>query len=288
MRLFSDPENLLLKEFVEYKEEGNLKELQVARLLRKELSFIALKWEVSPKPMVSVYSLPKKEYKENLSLYFSILNFVYFIQELEKIGFIKLLILPSEQVEKQQILYDKKTYEFKPEKNQFINKELNTEDSILSLMKDYEYQIFDKKDDFECANPLMLQTITNSFAFDLDSIAYKIIYPMPVLEDYVNNGFKTLEDKRYQENHRLALRSVKLSDFTLLISACALGVSLLSALITYKIGREQIETPTEISSNQIEIIDSIISAHSLTNPIDIKTPVEIVSKDTITVLPITK
>lgn len=275
MRLFSAKENELIKKFVEYKKAGDLKELQVARLLRKNLSFLALRWELNPIPKVEIYALTKENnQKEILDLYFSIIDFVYFIQELASFGFIKLLILPSEHREKQRELYDREKYDFNAEKNQFQEKGLKKENGILSLMGDFENTLFGKKDKIEYITPLSKQVTPSSFAYDLDKTAYCIIYPMPVMEDYVANDFRTIEDKRYEENKKLALRSIIIAGIALLVSAISVG-------LTCYFGKKQLETPIEISSEQIQVIDSIISSKSISEP------VEVILKDTIPVLPIT-
>lgn len=282
MRLFSAKENELIKKFVEYKKAGDLKELQVARLLRKNLSFLALRWELNPIPKVEIYALTKENnQKEILDLYFSIIDFVYFIQELASFGFIKLLILPSKHREKQRELYDREKYDFNAEKNQFQEKGLKKENGILSLMGNFENTLFGKKDKTEYIIPLSKQVTPSSFAYDLDKTAYCIIYPMPVMEDYVANDFRTIEDKRYEENKELALRSIKIANKTLRITGIALVASAISVGLTCYFGKKQLETPIEISSEQIQVIDSIISSKSISEP------VEVILKDTIPVLPIT-
>lgn len=285
MRLFSHKENELLKKLVEYKNDTNLQDLQVARLLRKELSFLAIKWEIEPKMNVDLYCVVTDDKKDPLKQLFSVINFIYFVNELERIGYIRLLNISSERKEKLRILYDKEKYIFNEEKNQFINKNIDTEnDSILSLVGDCGYQLFGKIDNYEYVSQLAKQQFPNSFAKDLDDIVYSIIYPMPVLEDYVNNGFKTLEDKRYDSNFKIANKSLR-------ISYCTLGVSILAfcvSIISIFSGRPQIEAPTDISSEQISALDSIGFSNSDSLPSKIVTPIEIVIQDTIKVLPINK
>lgn len=267
-RLFSEKENQLINELVNFKKTGDLQNLQVARLLRTKLSFIALRWSIDPSPSVDVYSVATEDASNTLKLYFEIVDLVYFFQELEKMGFIKFQSLPSQKTEKQRMLFDRKKYEFNSVKNQFNEIGLDKKNGILSLFKDFQFQLFGKKDNMEYASPLTLQTMPNSFAYDLDEIVYKIIYPMPVLEDYVSNGFRTLEDKRYEGTSNKALKANKTANWTLIISCVALIVSALSCFITYNIGREQIDTPTELSPNQIQLLDSIIRSNSAFEPIN--------------------
>lgn len=279
-RLFSSKENQLMKELVDYKKAGDLQNLQVARLLRTKLSFIALRWSVDPIPTVDVYSIANDEATKTINTYFDIVDLIYFFQELEKIGFIKLQSLPSQRAEKQRMLFDRKRYEFNSDKNQFNEIGIDKEQGILSFFKDFQFLLFGKNDNMEYASPLTLQSVPNSFAYDLDDIVYKIIYPMPVLEDYVSNGFRTIEDKRYEETSKKALNANKTANWTLLISSAALIVSALSCFITYKIGREQIDTPTELSPNQIQLLDSVIRSNSVVEPI------KIICNDTLNVNPV--
>lgn len=277
LRLFTDKENVLLKELVEYKQTGDLRNLQVARLLRTKLSFFALRWEVDSAPKIRIYSIDTDNRDDALQKYFEIADFVYFIQELVHIGFIKLLTIPSKNGIKQRMLFDKDKYEFIADKNQFLGKGLDKGNGILSILRDFDLQVFEKKENYEGADPLTLQTLPNSFAYDLDEIVYKIIYPMPILEEYVSNGFRTLEDKRYEENNSLALKSVKIANRTLIISAIAFIASAMGCYFSY-IGIKQSAEPTIISQSQINHLDSIIQTQSLSEPIKIE------SDDTIKVL----
>lgn len=279
LRLFSDKENALLKELVGYKLTGDLKNLQVARLLRTKLSFFALKWDINPTPHISIYSIDADNRDEALQKYFEIADFIYFIQELVHIGFIKLLTIPSKNEIKQRMLFDRERYEFNADKNQFLGIGLDRENGILSILRDFDLQVFEKKEDYEGADPLTLQTVPNSLAYDLDEIVYKIIYPMPVLEEYVSNGFRTLEDKRYEENNSIALKSISIANRTLIISAVAFIASAIGCYFSYR-GVKQSAQPTVISQSQINHLDSIIQTHSLSEPIKIK------SNDTIMVLPV--
>lgn len=279
LRLFSDKENALLKELVEYKLTGDMRNLQVALLLRTKLSFFALKWDIEPTPNISIYSIDNDNRDEALQKYFEIADFIYFIQELVHIGFIKLLTIPSKNEIKQRMLFDRERYEFNADKNQFIGIGLDRENGILSILRDFDLQVFEKKEDYEGADPLTLQTVPNSLAYDLDEIVYKIIYPMPVLEEYVSNGFRTLEDKRYEENSSIALKSISIANRTLIISAVAFIASAIGCYFSYR-GVKQSAEPTVISQNQINHLDSIIQTHSLSEPIKIK------SNDTIMVLPV--
>ncbi len=69
-----------MKELVDYKKAGDLQNLQVARLLRTKLSFIALRWSVDPIPTVDVYSIANDEATKTINTYFDIVDLIYFFQ----------------------------------------------------------------------------------------------------------------------------------------------------------------------------------------------------------------
>lgn len=277
MRLFNDKENKLLKKIVEYKQSGNLKELQVAPLLRKNLSVLALVWTISPKPTVKVYSI-SEDFDEAMHHYLSVVDFIYFIQELERIGFIRLVSIPNSKAEPIRELYDRVKYDFISDKNQFVEKGLDKDNGILSLMSDFDCNLFGKTDNAEYISPLTIQTIPNSFAIELDNVVYKIIYPMPILESYVKSGFKTLEDKRFEENLNLSRVSLIQSNRTLWISSVACFVSIVAAAIAAYFGYKQLQSPSHIEDEQLRHLESVIEQSN-----QMFTPLEVATSDTLKV-----
>lgn len=89
MRNFTEQENNLIKELVAIKKQGlsYIQELQVARILRTKFSFFALKWTYGNKPQISLYNRQEDKDKTEQQ-YYSICDFIYFIKELESLGFI--------------------------------------------------------------------------------------------------------------------------------------------------------------------------------------------------------
>ena len=277
MRLFSDKENKLLKIIVEYKQSGNLKELQVAPLLRKNLSVLAFVWTITPKPTVKVYSI-SEDFNEAMHHYLSVVDFIYFIQELERIGFIRLVAIPNSKAEPIRELYDRNKYDFISDKNQFVEKGLDKDNGILSLMSDFDCNLFGKTDNAEYLSPLTIQSFPNSFAIDLDNVVYKIIYPMPILESYVESGFKTLEDKRFEQTFQSAIKSLRVSNKTLIISIVACVVSIVAALMSAFFGYKQLQSPSHIEDEQLRHIESIIKRNN-----EMLSPLEVTTSDTVKV-----
>ena len=55
MRELTTNEKQIIHTLVYYKEAGKIEELQVMRLLRRNLNCMAIGWELNPKPVVSIY-----------------------------------------------------------------------------------------------------------------------------------------------------------------------------------------------------------------------------------------
>lgn len=51
MRSFSDKEKAIINKLISIKRNSKLEELQVARLLREQLSCFAIKWTLEPKEL---------------------------------------------------------------------------------------------------------------------------------------------------------------------------------------------------------------------------------------------
>ena len=189
------------------------------------------------------------------------------IEELESHGFIKLQHIPASEENKPGLLYDREKYIYNAKSDEFEPKESK---KVVEVQGNkYVLAAY--------SLPRDKQIFYNDFAFDLEKCAPSIIYPLPLAESYVDNGFQTLEDKRYEDNKKLALRSIIIAFITLFVSALALMVSCLGCYFSY-LSYKQSNTPLEISPTQISQIDSIIKAHSIAEPI------KIVSNDTIRVL----
>lgn len=269
MRLFTEKENSLIRGFVNAKKDGDVKNLEVGYLLKKELTCFALKWSTEPTPTVTLFMERdgKAHNKRIDNNYFAIADFLYFIEELESRGFIKLQHIPASEENKPGLLYDREKYKFNADSDEFEPKE--SEQEIEFQGKKYVLAAY--------SMPRDKQIFYNDFAFDLEKCAPSIIYPLPLAESYVDNGFQTLEDKRYDDNKKLALRSIIVAFITLFVSALALMVSCIGCYYSY-LSYKQSKKPLEISQTQMSQIDSIIKAHSIAEPI------RIVSNDTIRVL----
>ena len=59
MRQLTEAERLLTEKIIQLKQAARLEELQVARLLRKELECFALRWVLEPKKTLLFYSIQR-------------------------------------------------------------------------------------------------------------------------------------------------------------------------------------------------------------------------------------
>lgn len=261
MRLFTPDENRIIKKIIEIFDEakpGSLAELQVARLLRKRLNFFALRWTLEPDE-VTIY-IPKSEQNNSEKtdkLYFDIADFIYFIEELEELGFIKLQNIPSKNEDDSRILYDRKEYTYDPENKIFWQKVENVE-------------IAGRKITGQALVSLEgWRTFKTDFAKDLQRCALSIIYPLPLLRDYEDNKYKTLEQRQYKKQFITALWAAILG-----------GISAIAALgaLIYTLATDN--KPTTIDRLDLERIEYAIKANHISEPF------EIITNDTLVVKPV--
>lgn len=265
MRLFTPDENRIIEKIVEIFDEanpGSLAKLEVARLLRQELNFFALKWSVNPKNEVTIF-IPKNnsnDVKTYNKQYFDVANYIYFIEELESIGFIKLQNLPSSNDNNSTILYDKELYTYDEEENTF--------------WVDVSVKNGNKTIQGKAVVPLEgWKTIHTSFAKDLQRCAPSIVYPLPLAIDYVNNNCETLEQRQFKAEMNTALDSAKSSRRASKYGFFSTIIALLALLYTIWTKHD----PTTIDNNDLERIESAIKSNHISEPF------EIITNDTLVV-----
>lgn len=258
MREFTESEKEFIKRIVSiHKEKGinSIPELQVAKLLHEDLKFFAIKWETTPVPQITIY-IPKSKTlseKQVEILYFQISNYIYFIEELTQLGFIKLQNIPSEKKEKFTILYDRDKYEYIAENNTFL------QDMPKLKVGDSEYH---------AKGVISLegwQTFHSDFALDLEKCGLAVIYPLPLACSYVDNGFKTDEQLSIESQLSDTKASLKWTKRTF-------GITVGALIATLAIARFGHQTINETQlSNLVDSIGSKIERAHLNEPINIST-----------------
>lgn len=273
MRLFSDPENKIIKRFVEAKTRGidAIQHLQAAKFLREQFDFFALKWTVGEAPSISIYyrhTDDNKKKEEYSRLYFKVADFIYFLKELESIGFIAIQTITKKQERKYSLLYDRKKYEYNEEKNEFIpinEHPIKTNDFIKGDTPPFE--------EVSPGTYILLQVdrheINLDFAKDLERYGLGIIYPLPLAVDYVNHKYQTIEQRQYKNQF-----------ITALVAAILGGISAIAALgaLIYTLATDN--KPTTIDRLDLERIESAIKSNHISEPF------EIITNDTLVVKPV--
>lgn len=261
MREFTSTENKFIERIVQiHRENGlnSLPELQVSRLLRNELKFFALRWEIKPKPTVTIY-VPKgdKDSTKINDLFFQVADFIYFIEELESLGFIKLQNIPSDKEEDFTILYDRDKYEYSSKDNWFWE---NINDVVIGGNK-YSGKALVALEGWH--------SLHNDFAYDLDKCGLSLIYPLPLAASYVDNGFKTDEQLNLESQLSDTKASLKWAKRTFWITVGAL----IATLVIAKCGHQTID---EAQFNYL--IDSIGAKIERNH---LREPIQIITTDTI-------
>jgi hypothetical protein len=266
MRQFTKEENKFIEDIVLLKRNRDFTGLQVSKLLRSYVDFLAVSWEVGDSPKVQVFSTADDSKSKMIidNEYFKIVDFVYFVKELVSLGFISLQSVPSTLSDEWRIIYNRERYRYDNEKKQFIDKDLGEETSLMyNIFGDFENSVFDKSENSEGIGSFSRTKHNNTFANDLEEIAYSIIYPRTLAEDYVQNSFKTLEQKQFD-------KQIKKANWSFWAALAAAGISLLFGII-------QCCQKQTIDERQISEIQRAIQSTKIETPIkaEIVSPVKV-------------
>lgn len=180
MRQLAETERLLVEKIVQLKQAARLEELQVARLLRKELECFALRWVLEPKKTLLFYSIQNKtDWNVLRKNYFQVADFLYLIEELEKDRFVKIQTLSFEvETDEERVLYDRGKYRYN-----------SSNDTFWGIKGDVQYLV-----------PINAEhKVYIDFVSYLERYANKVIYPLPLLEDFVANNYKSIEQRNFEK-----------------------------------------------------------------------------------------
>lgn len=200
MRELTTNEKQVICTLLCYKESGKIEELQVMRLLRRNLNCMAIGWELNPKPVVSIYYKDGYD-KTNLNRdYFELCDFLYFIDELVENKYVAIQYGSSLNENEVRLLYNKDLYMY--------SKELGT----------FCYKNECGKTVFE-ASPKVITNNYLNFAQKLEMYANTIIYPLPLLKDFHDNKFLSVEQRRYEKQYRQTWWAVVIAALSPLLGA---------------------------------------------------------------------
>ena len=249
MRQLAETERLLVEKIVQLKQAARLEELQVARLLRKELECFALRWVLEPKKTLLFYSIQNKtDWNVLRKNYFQVADFLYLIEELEKDRFVKIQTLSFEvETDEERVLYDRGKYRYN-----------SSNDTFWGIKGDVQYLV-----------PINAEhKVYIDFVSYLERYANKVIYPLPLLEDFVANNYKSIEQRNFEkqieesERHHQAQmkvsadqheKQISKTNYSLVIAAIAL---ITSATMPFLVNR--CTPPTEIDNAQLKAREQAI------------------------------
>ena len=257
MRQLTEPERQFVEKIVQLKQAARFEELQVARLLRKELECFALKWVLEPKKTLLFYSTQNNiDWNALRRNYFQVADILYLIEELEQRHFIKIQTLSFEiKADEERVLYDRGKYKYK-----------SLGDTFWGVRGDMSYLVLVNAE----------HKVHVDFVDYLEKYANKVIYPLPLLEDFVANNYKSIEqrnfEKQIEENERHHQAQMKASadrhekqisktNCSLAIAAIALITSAVMPFLVNKC-----TPPTEIDNAQLKAIEQAIINSKTTWP----------------------
>lgn len=273
MRQLTDSEQRIVEKIVQLKQSTRLEELQVARLLRKELGCFALRWTLEPKKTLVFYSC-QDESTTDINCdslrkhYFQVVDFLYFIEELEQEHFIKTQTLSFEvKTDEERALYDRGRFKYNASMDAFWGKE-GTISYLVSINVEQKVYI--------------------DFVNYLEKYANKIIYPLPLLEDFVAD-YKSIEqrhfEKQIEENDRhhkeqmeaskiWQEKQIKRTNWSLIFAALAFVSSVSMPFLV-----NRCTPPSKIDNTQLRAIEQAIINSKTTWP----NAINIQSSDTLNI-----
>lgn len=243
MRELTAKEKEIVKNLITLKKNKELLELQTALILRKKSSnFLAIKWKSNDRYSLSIYynadnSNPQinlQQQNEALARYFEICDYLYFIRELEENKMITIQTIYSENP-KQEIktLVDKNFFEYNVNDDKFYNKIVHDTPKELKPLTAAHWSF---------------QKIYTDIVVLLDSLLdNKIIYPLPLLEDLVENNYESIEDRRFNEQ----------------MCWTRLSVFIASIAVIFTVIFEGFNSKTTLDDNQLKSLEQAILSNKL-------------------------
>lgn len=205
MRELSNYEKTIISTIVEIKQNSKLDELQGSKILKKFVPIIFMRWKKdNENPWFFLYQKTKDEHK-----LLELMDFLFFLEELERNNMIRIIKLNDDKVDKPFYeLYDKKKY-IVDEKLYYNVKKNNGKYPLIK-------EINSKSEDTIYVN--IDENNLKSFVDTFEKfIGGAIIYPLPLLEDYVKD-YKTIEGRMFDKQQNISYLAVAIAILGLIIS----------------------------------------------------------------------
>lgn len=201
MREITAKEQSFINTLFTYKETGRIEGLQVMRLLKVQLDCMFIRWEINPKHFISIAHTEELSKEEIEKKYFELCDIIYFIDELVENKFLTIQYTAPLSENNNRLLYDKDKYTYAENSKMFFyrNKDNNEKRIFLATPEQISYYNID-------------------FANKLEKYANCIVYPLPLLKDFKDNNYQSLEQRRYQKQFRQTRCAIIISCISLVIS----------------------------------------------------------------------
>lgn len=266
MRVFTDKEKDFLNLLLDIKRKGEYRNLHFSNFLPTVLDSLAIRiYNTDKCKFIDLFS--KVEYKPTdklgwlsiINKFNIILDFVYFIEELEKYNLIRLQVNSWEDTPEMatSLLYNRNFYEYNVDG--FFDIETK---EILKMINN--------------------QNLENIYCYTdlLDKYVDKVIYPTSLLEDLANNEFQSIEERRFKKQQRWTIFSVVIAAIAV-IAPIVYNVFLDDSPnhsdmknIEFAILQNKIVTIDSVAKHHIDTINVNITNKQQIKPIDLKVTVK--------------
>lgn len=241
-------EQKILKELVESKRnsDAGIQNFQSGRILEQSarFNFAAIKWDKDGNKPIQIYYEDKKNEEGFYKTLFILYDYLLFLEELEKERLI--VILPAkleEEQEKERILFNRR----------FKNKEVFNSWQLNDSINGFVFWDNSRK---EYKSWIDIVSYLEKYVY------LKIIYPTPVLESFVNNGFKTEEQIRHDEEMANLKKQLKSTRWSAVFAFATL-------IVTSLLGLWQHCSSTRIESQDLESIAKSFQYMNSSQPTEI-------------------
>lgn len=215
MRQLTTEEKAIVKKLVDLKRASTLEQLCTTSLLHDNLDCFAICWNLTPRKTISIY-VKEEEDKSQINLqYFKICDFLYFMEELYENQYIKLQTISSSDNNDKPLkhaMYDRTKYQYGfPEE----------------IAVSGEFDLFFEKADQEKRLYAINHTEQKAYTDCVDLLEKyydKTIYPLPLLEDLVNHEYKSIEERKFDEQMCWTRLSVFVASIALILTALFEGL----------------------------------------------------------------